>query len=176
MCGVFPDDEVGAVIKACITVAAQAEFVLVTLHITLVLSQFDSWSVAGACHNTGSNCRGRSGIPVDSRSGGGHRSSGVSDAGSTLCVKVFHFLDACSPPPPPPPPPAHPTPPHPAHSTQGDPEEGHPEEGSPRGGVIQSLGSSRTSQFGSHIYLIIIPARSAYRAKLISHSHCEISW
>ena len=129
VCGVFPDDEVGAVVKACITVAAQAEFVLVTLHITLVLSQFDSWSVAGACHNTGSNCRGRSGIPVDSRSGGGHRSSGVSDAGSTFCVKVFHFLDACSPPPPP----AHPTPPHPT-----PPRAQHT--GSPRGGVIQRRG------------------------------------
>ena len=63
---ILPDDEVGAVIKACITIAAQTEFVLVTLHITLVLGKFDSWSVAGACYNTGSNCRGRSGIPVDS--------------------------------------------------------------------------------------------------------------
>jgi hypothetical protein len=56
--------------------------------------------VAGACHNTGSNCRSRGGIPVDSRSGGGHSSSGVSDAGFTLCVKVFHFLDACPSPHP----------------------------------------------------------------------------
>ena len=95
-----PDDEVGAVVKAGITVTAQTEFVLFALRITLVLSQFDSWSVAGACHN----CRSRGGIPVVSRKGG-HRSSGVSDAlaGSTLCVKVFHFLDARPP---------HPTPHH----------------------------------------------------------------
>ena len=160
VCGVFPDDEVGAVVKACITVAAQAEFVLVTLHITLVLSQFDSWSVAGACHNTGSNCRGRSGIPVDSRSGGGHRSSGVSDAGSTLCVKVFHFLDACTrPPPPPPPPPAHPTPPHPTPRTahrvtqrRVTQRRGHPEEGSSRAGVTQSRGHPGQVNSG-HIFI-----------------------
>ena len=170
VCGVFPDDEVGAVIKACITVAAQAEFVLVTLHITLVLSQFDSWSVAGACHNTGSNCRGRSGIPVDSRSGGGHRSSGVSDAGSTLCVKVFHFLDACSPPPPPPPPPAHPTPPHPTPRTAHRVIQSL---GSSRGGVIQDKSIRVTYLF---VHNTIIPSRAAYRAKLISHSHCEIIW
>ena len=42
---------------------------------------------------------------------------------------------------------------------------GHPERGSPRG-----------SQFESHIYLIIIPIRAAYRLKLISLSHCEIIW
>ena len=65
VCGVVPDDEVGAVVKAGITVTAQAEFVLMTLRITLVLSKFDSWSMAGACYNTGSNCRSRSGIPVD---------------------------------------------------------------------------------------------------------------
>lgn len=74
MCGVFPDDEVSAVVKAGITVAAQAEFVLITLHITFVVGKLDSWSVAGACHNTGSNCRSCSGIPVDSRKGS-HRSS-----------------------------------------------------------------------------------------------------
>ena len=62
----FPDDEVGAVIKACITIAAQTEFVLVTFRITLVLSQFDSRSVAGAGDNTGSNC---------SSSGSRHRNS-----------------------------------------------------------------------------------------------------
>ena len=75
VCGVVSDDEVGAVVKAGITVAAQAEFVLITLYITLFVSKFDSWSVAGACYNTGSNCRSRSGIPVVSRSGG-HRSFG----------------------------------------------------------------------------------------------------
>jgi hypothetical protein len=63
---VFPEDEVRAVVKTGITVAAQAEFVLFALRITLVLGKFDSWSVAGACYNTGSNCRSRSGIPVDS--------------------------------------------------------------------------------------------------------------
>ncbi len=63
---VFPEDEVRAVVKTGITVAAQAEFVLIILHTTLFVSKFDSWSVAGACYNTGSNCRGRSGIPVDS--------------------------------------------------------------------------------------------------------------
>lgn len=63
---VFPEDEVRAVVKTGITVAAQAEFVLIILHTTLFVSKFDSWSVAGACYNTGSNCRSRSGIPVDS--------------------------------------------------------------------------------------------------------------
>ncbi len=63
---ILPDDEVRAVVKTGITVAAQAEFVLIILHTTLFVSKFDSWSVAGACYNTGSNCRGRSGIPVDS--------------------------------------------------------------------------------------------------------------
>jgi hypothetical protein len=63
---VFPEDEVRAVVKTGITVAAQAEFVLIILHTTLFVSKFDSGSVAGACYNTGSNCRGRSGIPVDS--------------------------------------------------------------------------------------------------------------
>ena len=82
------DDEVGTVVKAGITVAAEAEFVLVTLHHSLLVSQFDTRSVAGAADNKGSNCR--------SSSGSSHRSSGVSEAlaGSTLCVKVFHFLDA----------------------------------------------------------------------------------
>ena len=47
VCGVVPDDEVGTVVKAGITVTAQAEFVLITLRITLVLSKFDSWSMAG---------------------------------------------------------------------------------------------------------------------------------
>jgi hypothetical protein len=70
VCGVFSDDEVGAVVKASITVAAQAEFVLFTLRITLFVSKFDSGSMAGTGHNTGSNCRSRSGIPVVSRSGG----------------------------------------------------------------------------------------------------------
>jgi hypothetical protein len=86
VCGVVADDEVGTVVKAGITVAAQAELVLVTLHHSLLVSQFDTRSVAGAADNKGSNCR--------SSSGSSHRSSGVSDAGSTLCVKVFHFLDA----------------------------------------------------------------------------------
>ena len=104
---VFPEDEVRAVVKTGITVAAQAEFVLIILHTTLFVSKFDSGSMAGTGDNTGSNCRSRSGIPVVSRSGG-HRSSGVSDAGFTLCIKVFHFLDARPPPPLP-----HPTPPHP---------------------------------------------------------------
>jgi hypothetical protein len=98
VCGVVADDEVGAVVKAGITVAAQAELVLVALRHSLLVSQFDTRSVAGATDNTGSNCRSSGGIPVDSRSGsgGGHRSWGVFEAlaGTTLCVKVFHFLDA----------------------------------------------------------------------------------
>jgi hypothetical protein len=75
VCGVFTDDEVGAVVNPGITFVAQAKFVLFALRITLVLSQFDTRSVAGACHNTGSNCRSRGGIPVDSRKGS-HRSFG----------------------------------------------------------------------------------------------------
>ena len=75
VCGVVSDDEVGAVVKAGVTVAAQAEFVLITLYITLFVSKFDSGSMAGTGDNTGSNCRSRSGIPVVSRSGG-HRSFG----------------------------------------------------------------------------------------------------
>jgi hypothetical protein len=73
---VFPEDEVRAVVKTGITVAAQAEFVLIILHTTLFVSKFDSGSMAGTGDNTGSNCRSRSGIPVVSRSGG-HRSSEV---------------------------------------------------------------------------------------------------
>ena len=48
----IPDDEVGAVVKAGITVAAQAKFVLVTLRITFVVGKFDSWSMAGDTGNT----------------------------------------------------------------------------------------------------------------------------
>jgi hypothetical protein len=142
VCGVVPDDEVGAVVKAGITVTAQTEFVLFALRITLVLSQFDSWSVAGACHNTGSNCRSRGGIPVVTRKGS-HRSSGVSDAGSTLCVKVFHFLDARPPHPTPPP-----TPPH--HNTQHNHlqgqviQTGHPDRSSRQ--VIQTGHPDRSSR------------------------------
>jgi hypothetical protein len=82
--------------------------------------------MAGTGDNTGSNGRSRSGIPVVSRSGG-HGSSGVSDAGFTLCVKVFHFLDARPPPPLP-----HPTPPLTRHD-RGHPDRGHPERSSRRG-------------------------------------------
>jgi hypothetical protein len=124
---VFPEDEVSAVVKTGITVAAQAEFVLVILRITLVLGKLDSWSMAGACYNTGSNCRSRGGIPVVSRKGRGrHRSSEVSDRQvQYIMLKVFHF----APPPPPPPPPSHPT-------TNTNTTEGHPDR------VIQT-GSSR---------------------------------
>jgi hypothetical protein len=73
---VFPEDEVGAVVKTGITVAAQAEFVLIILRNTLFVSKLDSGSMAGTGDNTGSNCRSRSGIPVVGRSGG-HRSSKV---------------------------------------------------------------------------------------------------
>ena len=76
VCGVFTDDEVGAVVNPGITFVAQAKFVLFALRITLFVSKFDSGSMAGTADNTGSNCRSRSGIPVVSRSGG-HRSSGV---------------------------------------------------------------------------------------------------
>jgi len=86
---VFPEDEVRAVVKTGITVAAQAEFVLIILHTTLFVSKFDSGSMAGTGDNTGSNCRSRSGIPVVSRSGG-HRSSGVSDG----CSKATWMVDA----------------------------------------------------------------------------------
>jgi hypothetical protein len=71
----FPDDEVSAVIKAGIAVGAQAEFVLFALHHSILVSQFDTRSVAGAGHNTRSNCRSRSGIPVDRRSSSSHRNS-----------------------------------------------------------------------------------------------------
>jgi hypothetical protein len=125
---VFPDDEVRAVVKTGITVAAQAEFVLIILHTTLFVSKFDSGSMAGTGDNTGSNCRSRSGIPVVSRKGR-HRSSGVSEAGFTLCIKVFHFF-GCAPPPPPPPP--HPTHQHKTGSSRarviqpGSSSQGHP--------------------------------------------------
>ena len=117
VCGVVPDDEVSAVVKTGITVAAQAEFVLFALRITLVLGKFDSWSVAGACYNTGSNCRSRGGIPVVSRKGR-HRSSEVSDRQAQyIMLKVFHFwmraAAAATPTPP------HPTPPH---RTEGHPD------------------------------------------------------
>ena len=135
VCGVVPDDEVGAVVKAGITVTAQTEFVLFALRITLVLSQFASWSVAGACHNTGSNCRSRGGIPVVRK--GSHRSSGVSDAGSTLCVKVFHFLDACT----------HTTPPH--HPPQPPTGSGHPDRSSRQ--VIQTGQPGQVIQVRSHV-------------------------
>jgi hypothetical protein len=122
---VFPEDEVRAVVKTGITVAAQAEFVLIILHTPLFVSKFDSGSMAGTGDNTGSNCRSRSGIPVVSRSGG-HRSSGVSDAGFTLCIKVFHFLDARR----------HrhsPTPPHHSPVMTAVIQTGHPDRSSRRG-------------------------------------------
>ena len=125
VCGVVPDDEVSAVVKTGITVAAQAEFVMFALRITLVLGKLDSWSMAGACYNTWSNCRSRGGIPVVSRKGR-HRSSEVSDRQAQyIMLKVFHF----APPPP--------LPPHPTHRhNRGSSRRGHPD------GVIQT-GSSR---------------------------------
>ena len=124
VCGVVPDDEVSAVVKTGITVAAQAEFVMFALRITLVLGKLDSWSMAGACYNTWSNCRSRGGIPVVSRKGR-HRSSEVSDRQAQyIMLKVFHFA-------PPPPLPPHHTTPH-----RGSSRQGHPD------GVIQT-GSSR---------------------------------
>jgi hypothetical protein len=93
--------------------------------------------MAGTGDNTGSNCRSRSGIPVVSRKGR-HRSSGVSEAGFTLCIKVFHFLDARRHRHH-----HHPTPPTQARVIQpGSSSQGHPEPGSSRARVIQP-GSSR---------------------------------
>ena len=119
VCGVVPDDEVSAVVKTGITVAAQAEFVLFALRITLVLGKFDSWSVAGACYNTGSNCRSRGGIPVVSRSGR-HRSSEVSDRQAQyIMLKVFHFWMRAAA--------ATPTPPHRTAPHRGSSRQGHPD-------------------------------------------------
>lgn len=64
-------DEVGAVVKAVVTAAAQAEFVLVMLLRALIFSQFEAGSVLfGSQHGSS----GGSGSPVV-RSVGSHRSS-----------------------------------------------------------------------------------------------------
>jgi hypothetical protein len=63
----FSDDEVGAVVKAGITVAAQTEFVLITLLVSLFKGQFDAGCMA---HLTAGSRSGR--IPVVGRSRSRH--------------------------------------------------------------------------------------------------------
>jgi len=43
VCGVVPNDEVGTVVKTGITVATEAELVLVTLRIAFFNGKFDAW-------------------------------------------------------------------------------------------------------------------------------------
>ncbi len=83
---VLDADEIGAVIKAGIAVAAQAVFVLVMFLRALLFSEFEAGSVLFGRHHGGS---GGSGSPVV-RSGGGHRSSRscVSESGR-------YHLDKC---------------------------------------------------------------------------------
>jgi hypothetical protein len=79
-------DEVGAVVKAGITVAAQAEFVLVMLLRALLFSQFEAGSVL-----FGSSCHGSSvgsSSPVVGSRGSRHCSSFVSESGR-------YHLDKC---------------------------------------------------------------------------------
>ncbi len=170
---VFPEDEVRAVVKTGITVAAQAEFVLIILHTTLFVSKFDSWSVAGACYNTGSNCRSRSGIPVVSRKGRRHRSSEVSDRQvQYIMLKVFHFTTttatATATTPPHPTPPTNTTEGHPARVIQpGSYRAGSSRAGSSSQGHPDAMSSIKNH---SHVACILFWVTS-HTSHITHHTH-----